>query len=60
LRFEERLEITATYRHVKTKLKEQGFDPAQCGGAVLFLRDDRYAELEPEVLGKIHRGDIRL
>lgn len=58
LRFEERLETTATYKHVKTKLKEQGFDPAQCGGDVLFLRDDRYAELE--VLGQIQRGDIRL
>ena len=60
LRFEDRLETTATYKHVKTRLKEQGFDPAQCGGAVLFLKDDRYTELEPELLGKIQTGDIRL
>jgi acyl-CoA synthetase (AMP-forming)/AMP-acid ligase II len=60
LRFEERLETTASYKHVKTKLKEQGFDPAQCGGAVYFLTEDRYVELAPEVLGRIEAGDIRL
>jgi hypothetical protein len=60
LRFEERLEMTASYKYVKTNLKEQGFDPARCKREVYFLSDDRYVELDSDVLTRIEAGDIRL
>jgi len=60
LRFEKELKITASFKYVKTHLKEEGYDPAKCGGEVLFLDGSRYVPLTQDLIGQIERADLRL
>ena len=44
---------------MKTHLKEDGYDPARCGGDVRFLEGDHYVPLTPELTTRIEEGTLR-
>jgi fatty-acyl-CoA synthase len=62
LRLADRLEATATFKHPKTKLQRQGFDPAATSDAIYF--DDpvkkTYVRLDGEQFAHIAGGKVRL
>jgi len=60
VRFEKRLTLTASFKYVKTHLKEDGYDPAKCKGEVRFLDGSKYVPLTPELIGKLERAEVRL
>ncbi len=59
VRFEKELKLTASFKYVKTHLKEDGYDPARCGGDVRFLEGDHYVPLTPELTTRIEEGTLR-
>lgn len=60
VRFEEQMELTATFKYVKTHFKEQGYDPKKCGKQVLFLYGDRYVPLDEALLDRLEAGVLKL
>ncbi len=56
------MDVTATLKHRKRRLQEEGFDLTRIAEPIYF-RDDRrrrYAPLEPEVQRRLESGEIRV
>ena len=60
LRLEKSMQVTATFKYVKTNFKEQGFSPDKCPSPLYLLREDRYVPLTAELHQAIVSGKIRL
>ena len=61
LRLQREMKVTATFKHVKTDLREDGFDPTKAGADRLFVLDEAgYQPLTEEVHGGIAAGARRL
>jgi acyl-CoA synthetase (AMP-forming)/AMP-acid ligase II len=62
LRLQREMKVTATFKHVKTDLREDGFDPAKAGGGdrLFFLDDSGYVPLTEELHRAIRAGERRL
>jgi fatty-acyl-CoA synthase len=62
LRIKERIEVTATFKHKKSELKREGYDPAATQDAIYF--DDPAAQafvrLDAALYRRIQSGAIRL
>jgi fatty-acyl-CoA synthase len=62
LRIQDSIAVTATFKHQKTELVRQGFDPAASGDAVYF--DDpsqqAYVRLDNALFERIKAGAVRL
>jgi fatty-acyl-CoA synthase len=62
LRLSDRLEATATFKHTKTNLQREGFDPATTSDAIYF--DDpakkAYVRLDAALYARIAAGKVRL
>jgi acyl-CoA synthetase (AMP-forming)/AMP-acid ligase II len=61
IRMLDQAEVTATFKQVKTRLKEEGFDPALIGDPLYFLdpETNRYVPLTPALFGDIRQGRVR-
>lgn len=62
IRILERPEMTATFKQVKTRLKQEGFDPAETGNDPLYFLDPqsgRYTPLTPDLYTAIQAGRFR-
>ena len=59
-RLEKKLELTGSFKYVKTRLKADGFDPDSCECPIWVLDDGRYVPLEGELLESIRAGTRRL
>ena len=61
VRVQREMKVTASFKYVKTHLKEQGFDPAATeGDALYFLDGDRYVPLTPALHQEIVDGKKRV
>jgi acyl-CoA synthetase (AMP-forming)/AMP-acid ligase II len=61
IRIAPEMATTGTFKHVKTNLREQGFDPTKVEDALYFLEEGkRYVALDVELHTRIVRGEIRL
>lgn len=62
LRLQRELKITATFKHIKTDLREDGFDPARMGGDPLYFLDAEtgYRPLDDALYQELMEGKIRL
>lgn len=62
LRLQGELKITATFKHIKTDLREDGFDPERVGDDPLYLFDAEsgYRPLDAALYQEIMDGKIRL
>src|SRR5580692_4637750 len=62
LRIQERIAVTATFKHQKNELIREGFDPAASGDAIYF--DDpsqqAYVHLDSALFERIKAGAVRL
>jgi fatty-acyl-CoA synthase len=62
LRIQDRIAVTATFKHQKTELVREGFDPAASGDAIYF--DDpsqqAYVQLDGGQFERIKAGAVRL
>jgi fatty-acyl-CoA synthase len=62
LRIQDRIAVTATFKHQKTELVREGFDPAASGDAIYF--DDpsqqTYVRLDSALFDRIKAGRVRL
>ena len=62
LRFADRLEATATFKHTKAHLQREGFDPAATSDAIYF--DDpakkAFVRLDAALFARIAAGKVRL
>lgn len=56
VRLEDELELTGSFKYVKTRLKAQGFDPEACGRPVRFWNVQRYVALEGTTLEALKGG----
>ena len=62
IRFREQLDLTATHKMKKQRLKEDAFDPAKVDGP-LYYRDgatERYLEIDAEAFELINGNKIKL
>jgi fatty-acyl-CoA synthase len=62
LRIRGRIEVTATFKHNKSELKREGFDPAASDDAV-YLDDPRrqaFVRIDPALYERILAGAVRL
>ncbi len=62
LRIQDRIELTATFKHKKNELAREGFDPGTRSGAVYFDDPERdaYVRLDAALFRRIKAGKIRL
>jgi fatty-acyl-CoA synthase len=62
LRIAPSLAVTATFKHRKRELAEEGFDPARISEPLYVFdrRRERYVALDRDLFAEIERGDIRL
>jgi fatty-acyl-CoA synthase len=62
LRIQDRIAVTATFKHQKTELVREGFDPAASGDAIYF--DDpsqqAYVRIDGALFDKLQAGAVRL
>jgi fatty-acyl-CoA synthase len=62
LRIQDRIAVTATFKHQKTELVREGFDPAASGDAIYF--DDpsqqAYVRIDGALFDKLQAGSVRL
>ncbi len=61
IRLREKADTTSTFKQLKTKLKEDGFNPDIIDDPLFFLDPDtkKYVKMSPELFEKIHSGVIR-
>lgn len=53
--------VTGTFKHLKMKLAEEGFDPAATSDPLFFLEDNKgYIPMTPELFNAIRDGTLRL
>jgi fatty-acyl-CoA synthase len=62
LRIQDRIAVTATFKHQKTELMREGFDPAASGDAIYFDDPSRraYVRLDSTLFERIKAGAFRL
>ncbi len=62
LRIQERIAVTATFKHQSTDLKRDGFDPAATDDAIYFDDPSRqaYVPLDAALFARIQDGKVRL
>jgi fatty-acyl-CoA synthase len=62
LRIQERIAVTATFKHQKTELEREGFDPTVSDSAVYFDDPSRqaYVRLDRALFDRIQAGLVRL
>jgi fatty-acyl-CoA synthase len=62
VRIKDRIEVTATFKHMKTELAREGYDPVATGDAIFF--DDpakqAFVRLDGALHGRIAAGAMRL
>jgi acyl-CoA synthetase (AMP-forming)/AMP-acid ligase II len=60
LRFAPELEVTGTFKQIKSELRREGFDPAAVSQPIYVLLPDHaaYVPLTPELYGAITRGEL--
>jgi len=61
VRLRSQMEITATFKHRKVTYVKQGFDPAQCEGDDVYIRDDQqgcFVKMTDELLKSIRSGQL--
>ncbi len=61
VRIRDEKDATATFKQVKTNLKDEGFNPDEINDSIYFLKPDgkSYVELTRPVYEKIQSGEIR-
>lgn len=53
--------VTGTFKQLKTKLAEEGFNPAVIRDTLFFLEDSKgYVPMTQEIFNSITEGQIRL
>ena len=62
IRLQRELKVTATFKHIKTDLREDGFDPKRSGDEPLYFLDGDagYRPLDDALYEQIMGGNIRL
>jgi fatty-acyl-CoA synthase len=62
LRIQDRIAVTATFKHQKTELVREGFDPTASGDAVYFDDPSQqvYVRLDTSLYERIISGDVRV
>jgi fatty-acyl-CoA synthase len=62
LRIQDRIAVTATFKHQNTDLKRDGFDPSATDDAIYFDDPSRqaYVRLDAALLARIQDGKVRL
>ena len=62
LRIQDRIDVTATFKHQKNDLAREGFDPAATSDAIYFDDTDRqaYIRLDAALFSRINAGAVRL
>ncbi|HSD86134.1 MAG TPA: long-chain-acyl-CoA synthetase [Kofleriaceae bacterium] len=60
LRFQDQLEVTGTFKQIKSELRRQGFDPAAVAEPLFVLPPDHatYVPLSPQLYQAIMRGEL--
>jgi acyl-CoA synthetase (AMP-forming)/AMP-acid ligase II len=62
IRIQTSIQVTGTFKHQKSVLVEDGFDPSKMGKDLLFLyqqKDGQMIPLTQEIYGKILKGEIK-
>lgn len=61
LRVQTEMQTTGTFKHMKTELKEAGYDPAKVDDALYFFENgERYVSLTAEIFADLNAGRIKL
>jgi len=61
LRLQEKMELTGSFKYVKTGLKDEGFDPTKVKDPIFLLEDGkRYVPMTPEIYDSISTSTRRL
>ncbi len=62
LRLQDKIAVTATFKHQKNDLMREAFDPAMTADAIYFDDPSRqaYVRLDGALFDRIHSGDVRL
>ncbi len=62
VRMQKQLTVTATFKHRKVDLVEQGYDPEQVSDPVYFRDDEanKFVPVDGELYGRIVGGNVRL
>ncbi|RVE74324.1 hypothetical protein OJAV_G00020810 [Oryzias javanicus] len=61
IRIQDALSVTGTFKHMKVKLGEEGFDPAAIQDPLYFLEDNKgYIPMTQEIFNSISEGKLRL
>ncbi|MCW5828347.1 MAG: long-chain-acyl-CoA synthetase [Deltaproteobacteria bacterium] len=60
IRLQKQLELTGSFKYVKTHLKKEGFDPAKVNEPVYFFDSvtKTYVPVTPELFERINRGEV--
>lgn len=56
------LDVTGTFKYMKTVLVKEGFDPNQIADALYFLdeKEQDYVPLTPEIFTSVTSGKIKI
>lgn len=63
IRIQSAIQVTGTFKHQKSVLVEDGFDPSKVGKDILFMyqqKDGQMIPLTQEIYQKIQKGEIKL
>jgi len=52
------MRTTATFKHVKTDYRNEGYDPSKVADPLFYLDDERYVPLDAELYARIAASDI--
>lgn len=60
IRLQKQLDLTGSFKYVKTHLKKEGFDPSKVNEPLYFLDTvaKEYVKITPELFEKINRGEV--
>jgi len=58
VRLETEIATTATFKHTKVDYKSEGWDPHKVQAPIYVLEGGRYVRLDPDLRGRIARGDF--
>ncbi|XP_072236990.1 long-chain fatty acid transport protein 2-like [Leuresthes tenuis] len=60
IRIQDALAVTGTFKQLKVKLAEEGFNPTIIKNRLFFLEDKGYVPMTPEIFNAIEEGTLRL
>jgi fatty-acyl-CoA synthase len=62
LRFQSKMDVTGTFKHAKSDLVRQGYDPGVIGDAIYFNDPERavFVQLDKALYDRIQAGQLRL